>query len=70
LENLDEDHLAKILLGGPPRAMCADEFRDQRVKTAHKFARRTFIFAKDCRDQRGVIRFLSQVVQIVSTLIV
>lgn len=43
LHDLDEYHLAKILLGAARRPMRPHEFRHQRIESANQFARRIFV---------------------------
>ena len=51
LQNFNENHLAKVLFRAANRAMGPHEFGDERVKTAHQFARRVFILAQHRRHQ-------------------
>ena len=68
LKNLDENHLAKILLCGAPGAMRAHQFEDERIEAAHQFARCRLIMLAS-RGHQGVgIQILCHVIQAISTL--
>jgi hypothetical protein len=68
LKNLDEDHLAKVLFGRPPRAVRANELGHERIKPADQFASRRFIVLESRRDELAGIQIFRHVVQIASTL--
>ena len=68
LENLDENHLAKVLFGRASRAMRANEFSDQRIKPADQFASRRFIVLESRRNELARIQIFRHVVQVASTL--
>jgi hypothetical protein len=68
LKNFNENHLAKIFLGGAARAMGADQFGDEGIKPAHQLAGRRLVVLAGGRDEGGGIEFISHRFQIVSTL--
>ncbi len=68
LEDLDENHLAKILLRGATRAMGTHDFGDERIERAHKFAGGVLIVLPCGRDERAGIEFINHFLQVVATL--
>src|SRR5439155_23393126 len=68
LKNLDENHLAKILLGGSRRAMRADQFGDERIKPANQLTSRFIVVPQRSFHQCACIRII-HVVEVASTLL-
>src|SRR6266852_1814076 len=68
LENLNENHLAKILFTSSSRSMRPDHFCDKRIETANQFASRFIVMAQRALNQRICVTII-HVVEVVSTLL-
>ena len=68
LKNLDEDHLAKVFLGGALRSVRANHFDHERIEVPHERARSLIVVSARSRHQRGEVEIVNHAHNNVSTL--